>query len=154
MLFRFMVAGFSAFLLAGIANACPDASLVGAETATFTSDDIWEEQTVSVTAGGDIDLALCEDLPGVGNVIKKPDFTFQYERTRPFNVRFRIDAFCDTILLVNDADGVWHWDDDSGDGEDPVITLSNASDGIIDVWVGTYEGENCPAQLSIESFEQ
>lgn len=154
MFIRATIAGVGTLFFSAAALACPDPSLMGAETMEFSSDDVWAEQTIKVTAGGNIDLDECLDLPGTGNVIEKPDFTFQYNRSKPYNVRFSADATCDTILLINDADGLWHWDDDSGDGEDPSISLGNASDGIIDVWVGTYEGQSCPAQLNIEAFNQ
>lgn len=57
------------------------------------------------------------------------------------------------MLLINDAAGNWHFDDDSSETSDAEIWLNGASDGYIDVWVGTFGDSACEAQLSIEAFK-
>lgn len=144
--------------LGSSALACPDFGLYG-ELVEYTSDDLYTEQRLDVTAGGDIDLNECLSMPGYGWVIEAPDFTIQYTRTGPYTLRFRTEAAegCDTVLLLNDAAGEWYFDDDSatpGDGVDAQIMVVDAVEGFIDVWVGTYEPESCAASLFIESFDQ
>ena len=135
----------------GAAWACPDQSLYGEEY-TFSSDDLWNERRLSVTAGGNIDLSGCYNVPGTGYVIENPDFTISYNRTQNYNLRFRTQAGCDTILLINDANNQWYWDDDSAGGTNAEVWVNNAAGGYIDVWIGTYGSSTCDAQLLIESF--
>lgn len=139
--------------LVGAASACPDPMKMG-EKYTYNSDDLYSEKVLSVTAGGSVDLSTCYDMPGTGNVIESPDFSIQYNKTQQYDLRFFVDGACDTVLLINDANGNWHFDDDSWGDVDPVVTLSNAADGWIDVWIGTYEGANCASSLHIESFDR
>ena len=150
---RILVLIGAAILFAGLAAACPDASLYG-ERYTYNSDDLYSEKVLSVTAGGGVDLDTCYNIPGTGNVIQSPDFSIQYNKTQQYDIRFIVDGQCDTVLLINDANGNWHFDDDSAGDTDPRIMLSNAADGWIDVWIGTYGDSNCAADLRIESFNR
>lgn len=135
-----------------LAPTCPDMGLMGDER-TFSSDDLYSEQRLSVVAGGSIDLSECNNLPGMGNVIEAPDFTITYEKNQNYDVRFQSEASCDTVLLINDASGDWHWDDDSGTDNGAEIMLENAEGGMIDVWIGTYDDQTCDATLMVESFD-
>jgi len=45
------------------------------------------------------------------------------------------------------------YDDDDNGNLDPKIRLTNpAANGIYDIWIGTYNGATCDAQLIIETF--
>ena len=141
-------------LMAGAAVAnCPDYGQNGASW-DFSSSDVYSPRRLDVVAGGEIDLMNCGDTPGVGNVAEAPDFTLDYTRTGSFNIRFRSQGSCDTVLLINDASGQWFWDDDSGEGPDSEVLLQNPDSGYIDVWVGTYDSQVCDASLDIESFDR
>lgn len=142
----------SGLALAGAAHACPDPSAYG-ERYTYSSDDLYTERTLDVVAGGGTDLDYCEDIPGTGQVITKPDFSIRYNKTEQYDLRFKVDGACDTVLLINDATGKWHFDDDDTD-QDPLLWLRNAADGWIDVWIGTYGDSNCAATLRMESFSR
>jgi len=48
----------------------------------------------------------------------------------------------------------WFYDDDDNGNLDPRIVLTRPSNGIIDIWVGTYDGEYCDAVLSLETFRR
>ena len=43
--------------------------------------------------------------------------------------------------------------DDNGN-LDPRIVLTRPIDGRIDIWIGTYDGEYCNAQLQMETFDK
>lgn len=58
---------------------------------------------------------------------------------------------CDTALLVNDAGGQWHYDDDTS-GLDPVIKLNRAPSGVYDIWFVNIASGLCNAVLEIETF--
>ncbi|RED18080.1 hypothetical protein [Pontivivens insulae] len=143
-----MVAGLSA---AGAAQACPDYSLNGTPD-RFSSTDAWTERRYPVIAGGSVDLARCGSVPGVGNVARAPDFTFYYTHNANHSLRFQARAGCDTVLMVNDATGRWHWDDDSAGGTNAEVHLYSPRTGYVDVWVGTYGSGYCDATLHVESF--
>lgn len=139
-------------LTAGAAAAgCPDFGQNGFNL-SVSSQSLYSENRMDVVAGGSIDLGNCSSAPGVGYVSEAPDFTLSYQRTGNYNVRFRAQGGCDTVLLINDASGNWYWDDDSG--PDAQITLGNPQSGYIDVWVGTYNDELCNASLAMESFDR
>lgn len=61
---------------------------------------------------------------------------------------------CDAALLINTGNRNWFYDDDDNGNLDPRIVLTRPSNGIIDVWVGTYDGEYCDAVLSMETFRR
>ena len=148
MLALFTLAGLTA---GGAAQACPDYSLNGARD-SFSSTDAWSERRYSVVAGGSVDLARCSSVPGIGNVARAPDFTFSYNHNANHSLRFQARAGCDTVLMVNDATGRWHWDDDSAGGTNAEVHLRAPSSGSIDVWVGTFGSGYCNANLHVESF--
>lgn len=149
---RALILAFSAVIIGGAAFACPDPEAYG-ERYTFSSDDLYTERTLSVTAGGGTDLDYCPNIPGTGQVISDPDFSIRYNKTEQYDLRFQVEGECDTVLLVNDAGANWHFDDDTSN-EDPQLWLRNAADGWIDVWIGTYGDSSCAARLNIESFDR
>jgi len=61
---------------------------------------------------------------------------------------------CDAALLINTSSANWYYDDDDNGNQDPRIVLTRPVDGRIDVWIGTYDGEYCNAQLKMETFAQ
>lgn len=112
----------------------------------------------NVTAGGDIDLARCTSVPGSGWVTRLPDFVVTY-KTRSGGpsgqtLTFRIESSADTILLINDPNNRWHWNDDGGKGLNAKISFPRAPDGRYDIWVGSYRrGQLPPARLVVTELE-
>ena len=147
----------SGLLIAGVfgvfgtaAAACPDWSLTGQQL-TYSSDELWTPRTHAVTAGGTNDLNACPQ-PGRGWVATRPDFDLSFtDNSAGRDLEFRVDATCDSVLLVNDASGQWHFDDDSGDGLNSRIRLPNTSAGTYDIWVGTYGSTACAATITFET---
>ncbi|WP_147407638.1 hypothetical protein [Pseudooceanicola algae] len=141
-------------LLASAAIACPDVEEDG-EDLYYSSDDLWNAVAFAVIAGGDQDLDRC-DFNGpftTGHVAAPPDFELHYRKTRDFDLRFTAVGDCDTVLLINTGAGNWFFDDDDGQ-YDAQIHLTNPSDGLYDIWIGTYENRNCEATLTIETFPE
>ena len=106
-------------------------SLVGG----FTPDP----HRVTVMAGGGTDV---DDIAGIpssraGHIAAdRPDFRLNFTPgSSP--LRFASCAGVDTTLVINDASGNWHCDDDT-EGSNPVVTLNNPPSGQYDVWIGTY----------------
>ncbi len=106
-----------------------------------------------VTAGGNIDLGLCGSIPGHGFIIQSPDFTIGYNNLNMGrDLEIRVNGSCDTVLLVNDANGQWHFSDDENGTFNPSMRLPNAPSGSYDIWVGTFSQGNCGATMSMETF--
>jgi hypothetical protein len=134
------------------AQACPDVSQNGISV-SFTSDDLYSAKNQKVIAGGSVDLAGCPSLPGYGFVTIAPDFTMTFSGNSVGRaLEFRLNTECDSILLINDANGNWHYDDDSNGGLDAKIRLAKAANGTYDIWIGTRYTGNCNATLTFETF--
>ena len=144
-----LLAGMGA-LAAAPALACPNYQLTGQQL-TYTAQDVWVPQSHSVVAGGNVNLASC-GIGGHGYVITNPDFELNLTDNTPgYEIEFRVEAACDTVLLVNDAYAQWQFNDDS-DGFNPRIRIADAPAATYDIWVGTFSNQNCQANLIIESF--
>ncbi len=141
----------AAFLVgtATLAQACPDYGQSGA-TFSYSGGDLYSARSFSVTAGGGNNLNNC-GFNGAGYVTTAPDFTFNLSGMGAYSLVISVNSNCDAMLLVNDANGSWYYDDDSNGNSDPRLQL-NGMDGWLDVWVGTYNGSSCAANLSLETF--
>ncbi len=133
--------------------ACPDYNLNGTQ-ATYGSDQLYTAVRRTLTAGGDLNLSLCEDVPGSGWITRQPDFTIRLtgNSARRRRLQFRTQANCDTVLLVNTPTASWVFDDDSGDELNAKVDIQQAADGIYDVWVGTSGADGCQATMITETF--
>ncbi len=139
--------------IAQTALACPDYTLTG-EQATYSSNELYSPVRHTLTAGGDYDLAQCQDIPGTGWVTREPDYTFRLtgNAAQRRKLVFRTEAGCDTVLLVNAPSGSWAFDDDGSQGLNAKIDFQNAADGLYDIWVGTSGTNDCRATLITETF--
>lgn len=131
---------------------CPIASLPGAQTLSLSAQELRTPRDLSITAGGPLDLGACAAVSGNGWIIQSPDLSMNLT-ANPGNLdlEFRVGAGCDTVLLVNDSRGRWHFADDSV-GLDPLIRLPAARTGQYDVWVGTFSPGNCASTLLISTL--
>ncbi|MCW1930842.1 LCCL domain-containing protein [Pararhodobacter zhoushanensis] len=152
--FRPATLGLAALIAGGAATsavACPDWSQSGAPVA-YSADEMWVPQSLPVVAGGNVDLSACP-IEGHGWVITAPDFDLTVtDNTAGRELEFRVEAECDTVLLVNDATGTWHFNDDDGANLTSRIRLTNAPAGAYDIWVGTFNQATCQAVLVLETF--
>lgn len=131
---------------------CPDYNLDGTALA-YSSDDLYAAQSFDVVAGGPSDLGECLELPGTGYVAAAPDFTLEfYGSAAGRALEFRVNSSCDSVLLINDPQGTWHFDDDSNGAMDALLRFPKASAGSWDIWVGSLENAGCGATLTLETF--
>lgn len=133
------------------AQACPDFTQNG-QSLSYTSDELYTAKVHKITAGGTVDLGSCLTLPGQGMVTIAPDFTLAFSANSGRAIEFRVDSECDSIILINDASGNWHYDDDSNGSLDAKLRLVKAANGTYDIWVGTRYAGTCSASLTIETF--
>ncbi len=131
--------------LSGAAWACPNTALGGAPM-PFNG----MVQNLNVTAGGEQTLDSC----GLGNLgfaqfRSAPDFTFNVSGMAGRNIELAVRSQCDPAMLVNTPSGEWMFNDDS-DGLDPGM-LVPGSDGMMQVWIGTFAGNGCAAALQVQA---
>jgi hypothetical protein len=104
---------------------------------------------ISILAGGSVDLSRSRvsGLPRsvTGFVANAPDLDFYYETSGRMDLTIRVRGFGeDTVLLVNDPDGRWFFNDDhdgsfeDGGWLDPSITFIRPISGLYSIWVGTF----------------
>lgn len=147
-------------LFGSAAAACPDYTLWGNEQYTTSGPELRSPIRLYVFAGGDQDLNRCNinwrnhNGQALGSVIQAPDFSITINQLSDYELEFRIQSNCDTVLAVNTAAKNWYYDDDDGNDMNGKIRFTNpAANGIYDVWIGTYDGMACDdAQLIIQTF--
>lgn len=134
-----------------VASACPQLGLDADVVLEYSARDLSDGKSFRVLAGGDRDLDHCSSLHGAGDatgfVGENPDIEVYLSRVTGYSLDIRVVAECDSVLLVNTGNGNWFFDDDDGRGDDPRITLSRPSEGLYDIWVGTYGDDTCKARL-------
>jgi hypothetical protein len=138
----------------GAAVACPSYQLAQGAV-SYSGDQLMAPQSFVTQAGGDQSLDQCGlGVLGYGLFRSAPDFTFNLMQMGGREVEFSVNSGCDTALLINTADGEWHFNDDGNGNLDPLLRMSNLSqlEGQVDVWVGTFAGGGCQATLNVQAF--
>lgn len=94
--------------------------------------------TVQVQSGGSYDASsVRSDCRGY--IAGPPDFVVNFTTFAgilPLIVS--ASSTWDTTLVVNDPNGNWHCDDDSGPGLNPRLSIASPVNGRYAIWVGTY----------------
>jgi serine protease Do len=110
--------------------------------------------SVEMVSGGEVAVGyLGGDCTGYAAVA--PDFRLNWAGSSS-ELRFFFTASDggDTTLLVNQPDGTWLCNDDSGDSLDPMIALANPAEGQYDIWVGSYDaGAYVPGALHVTELD-
>jgi hypothetical protein len=132
---------------------CPNPQLQGMVINT-TGEELYSPDTFQTNAMGGSDISGC-GLPGVGFASAQPNFTMFLNGMQSYGrLEIEVNTSCDSNLLVRDAYGQWHFDDDSGGNLTPELNLRNMAglEGRVDVWVGTYGNETCAASVEFETW--
>lgn len=110
--------------------------------------------TVNITSGGSLDVSGMSLSPGCrGFVTRQPDYIVDYTNAANF-VRFYATSQGDTTLVINDAAGRWHCNDDSHGGLNPTVDIRNPPSGQYDIWVGSYRAsENLRSTLHVTELQ-
>lgn len=133
------------------AMACPAMNMSQGAT-SFGIDQLLVPQSVSLTAGGGHALDQCGlGTLGYGQFRAAPDYSFVAMGDAGRDVVLAVTSPCDAAMLVNTADGQWHFNDDGNGNLDPRIAIpaGAALNGQVDVWVGTFDGGECAATLFV-----
>lgn len=102
-------------------------------TAGFAPDP----HSVSITAGGSIDVSAAVGGNCRGFASGAPDYDVYYE-AGSWPLYFSAISDADTTLIINAPDEQWYCDDDGGEGLNPQVVFDNPQSGLYDVWIGTY----------------
>lgn len=145
----YIIVGSSAMIAQANAQNCPDETEWGAEI-TGAAADFYFPQRYDLVAGGGVSVQACFDEEGY--VTTAPDFTVDLRDLQGYDISFRTESSCDTMLLVNMPDSRWRYNDDIPGRLDSEVRLSEQLDGYYDVWVGTVGPGMCDATLVIETF--
>jgi hypothetical protein len=111
--------------------------------------------TTNLDAGGDYDASQLNVSGCVGFIARAPDYRINWTAGQTkLPLVFSVLSDADTTLVINDAQGNWTCDDDSGNGAlNPSITIANPVSGQYDVWVGTFQsGPPQKASLNVSEL--
>jgi len=112
-----------------------------------------DPHTVNVSAGGPVRVS--DHIDGCwGNASAAPDYSVYYTAGASFPLYFSAVSNTDTTLIVNDPNGNWECDDDSGEGLNPQVVFNNPASGRYDVWVATFSdaGDFPSATLAVSEL--
>ena len=154
-LFAFVVTLFSG----AAAYACPDFNIAPQASYQATGQQLYQRRGFDVVAGGNHYIWDCRHIrpgtdTGAGYFPAAPDFSFQLSGMARYRLEISVISECDAALLINTASANWYYDDDDNGNFDPKIVLTRPADGRIDIWIGTYDGEYCNAQLQLETYDR
>ncbi|EAR52288.1 hypothetical protein OG2516_02589 [Oceanicola granulosus HTCC2516] len=144
-------------LSAGAAVACPTFTLAGVEQYSATGPQLRRPAFFNVVAGGESYIWDCPGINprtdrGAGYFTTQPDFSFHLQNMGGLRLVVSVVSECDAALLINTGAVNWYYDDDDNGNYDPRISLTRPSNGRMDIWIGTYDGAYCNAQLRMETF--
>lgn len=120
-------------------NPSLDANYGNLELSGFFEPDPYRR---TISAGGSINADIISNCNGF--VSSAPDLQLNFSDASQYGLSFYVESAIDTTLLINGPTGEWYCNDDFGgnSGNNPGIVFSSPSEGIYDVWVGTYsQGE-------------
>ena len=154
---RLLIAVLVLFGFAGGVQACPDYTIWGAESYNASGAQLRQRKDFRVVAGGENYIWDCRGINpgtdrGAGYFTTQPDFSFDLSGMGGLQLVISVRSQCDAALLINTGNVNWFYDDDDNGNLQPRIVLTRPSNGIIDIWVGTYDGQYCDAILSMETF--
>lgn len=95
--------------------------------------------SVELVAGGEIDASRLGN-GCVGRIARAPDYRLTYQTSGNLPLTIVAVSQGDTTLVINDPNGNWRCDDDSGGDLNPGVMFRNPQSGVYDIWVGTISG--------------
>lgn len=140
----FVSVALAATVISGMAVACPQGATNGIIAANLSPDRLREGEILHSGFGiwPEVSFAECGvGAAGYGRDIADLSFNISIWSDQLNELVITAEGNCDTVLLVNDPTGQWHFDDDSGGNMQPRIVISNPPRDMTyyDVYVGSYE---------------
>lgn len=149
MTYVLLAVGVLAMTAACATTSMPNWRLEPYSGAVHLDSDFRPDPNVTdVTAGGSIDLS---SMGYSGYVSEAPDLDLYYDAGDYDLYVYVTQESSDTVLLINDPNGNWHFSDDVMDTR-PGIHFSNPPSGLYDIWVGTYNTSLASASVAISEI--
>jgi len=142
-------AGAVLICAASVASACPNPNNASANF-TYSGGQLAAGQAFSTQATGQRDISGCGLPEAWGYAADTATMSMTLTQMQGRALQVDVSSQCDSTLLLRAADGSWHFDDDSGGNLMPRLRLNSAAEtgGRVDVWIGTYSGDTCPATVT------
>lgn len=156
MTFRLIRTGACVATLAAMIAGPALAQELGAEPTfadlTLEAGFMPDPQRIEITAGGDRNAGHSPAGECTGMIAGPPDIRLTY---KPDELPLHIKAISDddTTLVINDPNGQWFCDDDSGGDLNPLVSFTDPQEGVYDIWVGTIGEEPVPAIVEITELD-
>ncbi len=116
----FALSLFGVLACSTAAVACPAINMSQGAT-SLGMDQLASSQSISLTAGGENRLEQCGlGMLGFGQFRSAPDYSFVVTGDTGRDVVLAVTSDCDAAMLVNTADGQWHFNDDGNGNLDRV----------------------------------
>ena len=146
----------SQFLLAQAltSDGCPSGLLPGPGI-HLTERSLLNPQRLAVDAGGPSNIATC-GIAGRGYFTFEPSYSITLSGMETYSyLDVSVEATFDTTLLINTPNADWFYDDDSAGNLQPNLSIpaSASLNGRLDLWVGTYSGDTCPAIVQLAGLQ-
>lgn len=126
---------------------CPNSALAG-PSLTLSGPQLLSPQDYVAQVGGMHDVEACPGINGYGMFNEMPSFTLNMSNMTGYQFTAELVSDCDPTMIVNDAYGAWHFNDDGPNGLQPQITLDGSSlNGKVDIWVGGFGGSTCQGTI-------
>jgi hypothetical protein len=141
---------------------CPNNTDFGGTEYWRTGDQLDDRDLLfDVDVGGDgfTQVSSCPGIPGWGYFSANPTFTLNLSGMNDME-ELEIETngtSCDTVLLIRDSAGNWYFDDDGGPNLESKIKFEEDDfnmaqfNGVVDVLVGTYGGNQCSFEMEIDT---
>ncbi len=123
-------------------------------THTLQSGFTPDPYRIQVTAGGPNNVSGITTSTGTscrGYAAEAPDVRLHFGSGFFNEINFTVESGSDTTLIINDPNGNWWCDDDSGAGLQPLLRFVPTS-GQYDIWIGTFSSEYPSATLLVSEL--
>lgn len=129
---------------------------------SLSSGFLPDPRTVNVSARSQVSVSSALSNANVartgdgrcrGHTGAAPDLSVRYEAGNTFPLVVRAIADYDTTLVVNDPNGGWHCDDDSGQGVQAQLVFRQPASGRYDIWFGSFSSNRDGQRGRIEISE-
>lgn len=145
-------------LAASASASCPDPTL-DAPRYSATGPELIAPQAWPVDVLAEA-VAPCPDWRMQGTVPEQvegflpvaPTAVFDLVGLAPHILMVMAQAPCDPLLAVRSPDGVWHFGETANDREEVVVW--SASDGPLQVWIGSRGASACSGDVILETFDR
>ncbi len=112
-----------------------------------------DPHTVSVQAGGRLDVGAANLGPGCTGFIAEPPAFRLFFTPGTLPLYIAAVSAADTTLIINDPNGRWYCNDDAGGNFNPLVVFPTPTAGQYDIWIGTYSNTaTAPATLRISEL--